>query len=161
MRSHFLNLVHTCPDGMEAMLVGTGGQGSSISFFVSNSMWCKHFVIRWHHRMGNNWMPDKPLTAPIMRACFIILKSKWESSQREIWKFLGITTTACSILAGNYGALRGEEAISVDIGLLRKHWIEATNHEVKHIPIMLVGRFKQVNGVKKYYQPLAFKPSQE
>ena len=32
MRSHFLNFVHTCPDGMGTVFVGAGGQGSTISF---------------------------------------------------------------------------------------------------------------------------------
>ena len=50
MRSHFSNLVHTCPDGMGAMLVGTGGQGSSISFLASNSMWFNSFPGKGHNK---------------------------------------------------------------------------------------------------------------
>ena len=112
-----------------------------------------------HCRMDDNWIPDIHLTVPIsMRACFIILKSRWESSQQETWKLPEIATTACSLLAGySYGALRGEEVILVGIGLLRKHWIVDTYHEVKHVALMLVGWFKQVNKMKKYCQPLVFK----
>ena len=107
--------------------------------------------------MGNNWVSDKPLTASIMRARFIILKSRRGNSQQEKWKVFGISTTACCSLAGYYDALRGEEVTLMDIGLLQKHWTEATNHEVIYVHLMLVGRFKQVNGVKKYFQPLSFK----
>ena len=86
----------------------------------------KRFAIGCQCRMGDNCLPDNLLTAPIMRACVIILKSKWESIQQEAWKLLGIATTAWFLLVGYYGALRGEEVTLVDIGVLRKYWVEAT-----------------------------------
>jgi len=43
----------------------------------------------------------------------------------------------------------------VDLDRMLKHWSESMNHEVKHVPLMLVGRFKQVERENMFCQPLA------
>jgi hypothetical protein len=46
----------------------------------------------------------------------------------------------------------------LDLGLIRKHWDSTVTHpEIGHIPLGMVGHFKQTVGEKKYVQPLAIK----
>jgi hypothetical protein len=41
---------------------------------------------------------------------------------------------------------------------MRKNWDEAVNHPtVPHVPLVLIGRFKNVTGEKEFFQPVAFK----
>jgi len=58
-------------------------------------------------------------------------------------------------LSTYYAALRREEVVRVDLGQMLKQWEEAMNNEVKHVPLMLTGRFKQVIGENLFCQPLA------
>ena len=66
-----------------------------------------------------------------------------------------IALTACMLLSTYYAALRGEEVVRVDLGHMLKYWEEAMTHEVKHVQLMLTGRFKQVVREKLFCQPLA------
>ena len=155
IRSHYTNFRHTCPGGQGAVLMGADG-GTTVSCSVSNSPWFRRFGIGCHRRMGDNWLPDKPLTAPIIRACFSILEGHWEGYCSDPHGLLKTACTACMLLSGYYGGLRGEEVVRIDLGLILKHWKESVNHEVQHVPLMLVGRFKQVDGEKVFCQPLSF-----
>ena len=68
---------------------------------------------------------------------------------------------ACMLLAGWFAALRGEEIVRIDMGQMRQHWVESTEHEgAPHIPLMLSGRFKREIGEKVFCQPLAMDQDQ-
>ena len=62
------------------------------------------------------------------------------------------------LVAGYYGALRGEEVNRVDLGGMNQYWKEGSSQkgEKRHVPLTLMGRFKQITGIKFYTQPLAW-----
>jgi hypothetical protein len=157
LRSHYSNMVHTSAGLSPGEEWYSADRGSEpvLSTAATNSLWFRRFMIGCHRRMGDVWLPDHPLTAPILRQCMILLESKWEDLEGDTvgrWK---VGLTACMLLAGYYGALRGEEISRVDLGLILKHWDEAHSHETPHVPLMLKGRFKHVDGEKIFCQPLA------
>lgn len=155
MRSHYSNFAHTCPDGLGSVFLSDSGSGSTVSFSKTNHMWFKRFGVGAHRRMGDDLRQDFPLTAPILRAAFVRLDMKWEAYKDDRGGRQSTALTACMLLATYYAALRGEEVVRVDLGQMLKHWEEAMNHEVQHVPLMLTGRFKQVIGEKLFCQPLA------
>jgi len=135
--------------------MGKDGSGSVVTFSKTNSEFFSRFSTGAHRRMGDNLKPDKPLTAPILRASFSLLDAKWEAYKGDPDGLLNTALTACMLLASYFAALRGEEVVRVDLGGMLGHWNESMNHEVKHVPLMLAGRFKQVTGEKVFCQPLA------
>ena len=88
-----------------------------------------------------------------------VLESKWEEAHEtviDLYELKRTATTACIILAGYFGSLRGEEINRVDLGAMLKHWEEATEHvHQPHVALMLSGTFKAVTGIKYFCQPLA------
>jgi len=66
-----------------------------------------------------------------------------------------VATTACILIAGYHGGLRGEEINRVHAGGMLYYWKEATEGRNVHIPLMLSGRFKKEVGEKYFCQPLA------
>ncbi|KAL7571173.1 hypothetical protein ACA910_014771 [Epithemia clementina (nom. ined.)] len=81
----------------------------------------------------------------------------------KFWKHYGfnrrleVCLTASLLIVGFTAALRGEEIPQIDIGMMRKYWKEAKEYcRNSHIPLALVGRFKQPAGtVNVFIQPLA------
>ena len=63
------------------------------------------------------------------------------------------------LVSGYYGELRGEEVNRVDLGGMNQYWKEGSSQKGDrlHVPLTLVGRFKQITGIKLYTQPLAWK----
>ncbi|KAL7566422.1 hypothetical protein ACA910_000904 [Epithemia clementina (nom. ined.)] len=106
--------------------------------------------------MVDVWVPDRAVTLEQVLGCLSILNEEFGTlgygQQR-----LEICLTAALIVIGCTAALRGEEIPQVDIGMMRKYWSEGKTYTRKpHIPLTLVGRFKQTNGqTKTYIQPLA------
>ena len=60
------------------------------------------------------------------------------------------------LVIGFTAALRGEEMPQIDLGPMNKYWEEGDRHpRLKHVPLVMLGRFKQTVGEKLYFQPLA------
>ena len=160
LRSMYSNFVHTCAEGSGASFVSDNGTGSVISNSPTNSLFFKRFMQGCHRRMGDVWKPDAPVTKDILGVCFEILEEQWEVYIENRDK-VGQKKTAlmgCMLVSGYYGALRGEEVNRVDLGGMNHYWTEASTQskERKHVPLTLVGRFKQKTGIKFYTQPLAW-----
>jgi hypothetical protein len=157
LRAHYSNVVHASSDtqGHSELHAVDRGYEVLLSSAPTNSLWFKRFMIGCHRRMGDVWLPDRPLTAPILSQAIRLLSVRWAVYGNDPVGKLKVSLTACMLLAGYYGALRGEEIVRVDAGLIAKHWEEASRHEQPHIPLLLTGRFKQVDGPKIFCQPLA------
>jgi hypothetical protein len=67
---------------------------------------------------------------------------------------LKMALTAVSMMCGFAAGLRGEEIVRMGLGAIRKDWNESME---PHVPLMLVGHFKQEIGEKLFCQPLALK----
>ena len=155
-RSMFSNVCHTCERGTGLSLVGTEGS-MMVSNSATNKPWFKRFMLGCHRRMGDVWLPDQPITMKIMRACLDLLEGYWKAFERDPIGQKKSALSACMLLAGFYGGLRGEEINRVDLGGMKKFWSEGMNGERdrKHVPLVLSGRFKNKVGLKFFTQPLA------
>ena len=110
-----------------------------------------------HKRMGDVWIPDRALLKRELMDCLTLLEEDWTfySSAGDVGGKSSTALTASMLLAGWFAALRGEEIVRIDVGQMRKHWLESTTHEeAPHTPLMLSGRFKREVGEKVFCQPL-------
>jgi hypothetical protein len=156
LRSHISNYSHACPGGSGATFVGEDSNASTLSHAVTNSPWFRRFIRGCHRRMGDVWLPDRPLVITELQAALTLLEEDWNGLQNDMVGRGQVGLTACLIIAGFFAALRGEEIVRVDAGAMIKHWDESFNFkEAPHVPLMLVGRFKREIGEKVFTQPLA------
>jgi len=75
--------------------------------------------------MGDVWMPDHPLTKEILDACFQMFDARWKVFEGDHVGRKNAALLACMLIAGYYGALRGEEVNRVELGGIKKYWDEA------------------------------------
>jgi hypothetical protein len=157
-RSHMSNFVHTVPGGMGEMFIASESNVSGMTRSPTNSLWFKRFMQGCHRRMGDVWCPDRPLTMREALAIQEDLENDWLDFARDPQGRLRTAVAGVMVTAGLGGGMRGEELNRLDIGIIRKHWKEAINHqEMAHVPLGMVGRFKRTVGEKMYIQPLAIK----
>ena len=159
VRSVVSNFAHTLP-GYTGLSTMGGSDRSSMMFTASptNSLWFKRFMAGCHRRMGDVWIPDRAVTLDEVHCGLEILEGEWKKSPQG-QRRLELALTGALVVIGFCAALRGEEIPQVDVGLLRKYWMEGINYTpAPHIPLALAGRFKQTDGTfRLYIQPLAIK----
>jgi hypothetical protein len=154
--SHMSNFSHSCPDGVGGTFVGEDSTASTLSHAVTNTPWFRRFMRGCHRRMGDVWLPDRPLLIPELRAVLVLLEEDWIGFTSDAYGQGQTGLTACLMISGFFGALRGEEIVRIDAGAMIKHWDESISYpEAPHVPLMLVGRFKREIGKKVFTQPLA------
>lgn len=157
MRSFLSNFVHATFDGHGDTFMSENGNGGTISRSPTNSPWFKRFMRGLHKRMGDVWIPDRALLKRELMLCLTLLEEDWEfySNADDLIGQSKTGLAAGMLIAGWFAALRGEEIVRIDVGQMRKHWMESTMHlEAPHIPLMLSGRFKREVGEKVFCQPL-------
>ncbi|KAL7577826.1 hypothetical protein ACA910_010574 [Epithemia clementina (nom. ined.)] len=151
------NFDHTTPYGVGATTISTGDR--NFFFFLgstTNRFWFCCFMTGCHCRMGHVWVLDRAVTLEQVLECLSILNKEFGMlgyGQRR----LEVCLMAALIVIGYTAMLRGEEIPQVYIGMMQKYWSEGKTYTRKpHVPLTLVGRFKQTNGqTKTYIQPLA------
>ena len=156
LRSHMSNYSHACPGGTGATFVGEDSNASTLSLAVTNTPWFRRFIRGCHRRMGDVWLPDRPVLIPEIKGALEILEDDWAVCASDPTGRITAGLTACLIISGFFAALRGEEIVRIDVGAMISHWAESFNYkEAPHVPLMLVGRFKREIGEKVFTQPLA------
>ena len=158
LRSFLSNFIHATYGGHGDTFMSDSGKGGTVSRSPTNSPWFQKFMQGLHKRMGDVWIPDRALLKREFMYCLTLLEEDWTFySNAEDTRGKSTTgLTACMLLAGWFAALRGEEIVRIDMGQMRQHWVESTEHEgAPHIPLMLSGRFKREIGEKVFCQPLA------
>ena len=161
VRSAVSNFYHTLPGGTGLATVGYGDRGGLFfSGSPTNSHWFKRFMTGCHDRMGDVWIPDQATTLDEVKAGLSVLEEEWQGGLQGARK-REVALTGALIVAGFVAALRGEEIPQIDIGLMRKYWVEGLEYpRKKHVLLALAGRFKQTNGTFRIYMhPLADKTS--
>ena len=157
VRAAMSNFVHTTPGGTGLATVGSGEAGGQMfTSSPTNSLWFRRFLLGCHKRMGDVWIPDRAITIDELHASLRILEESWSGSALTENERLEVALTGAMLVVGFTAGLRGEEIPQVDLGAMFKHWSEGDEHpRQKHVPLVLVGRFKQTVGEKLYFQPLA------
>jgi hypothetical protein len=82
-RSHVSNFFHTVPGGMGDMFIASETNVSGMTRSPTNSLWFKRFMQGCHHRMGDVWCPDRPLTMREALAIQYDLEKDWEDFSRD------------------------------------------------------------------------------
>ena len=97
--------------------MSTEGTSAQVSYSVSNSDWFQKFMRGMHRRMGDMWLPNRAISQYELSACMDVLESKWEEGHEmviDLYELKRTATTACIVLAGYFGSLRGEEVNCVE-----------------------------------------------
>jgi hypothetical protein len=107
--------------------------------------------------MGNQWFPDRAITIEeLLLASLSMLKDDWIRWANFPEKRLETSVLATAIVLAFAGALRGEEVPRAELGPLKGVWDAAVNHlSCPHVPVSLIGKFKQEVGSKAFVLPLA------
>ena len=157
VRSALSNYTHTTPGGVGWSTIGSGESGGQVfTNSPTNSLWFRRFLLGCHKRMGDVWIPDRAITVDEIHVALGILEEGWGKSGLEFGERMEIALTGALLVIGFAAALRGEELPQIDLGPMNKHWEEGDRHpRLKHVPLVLVGRFKQTVGEKLFFQPLA------
>ena len=156
LRSFVSNKAHASSDGVGATFMNDAGTGARVTHSVTNSFWFNRFMQGCHRRMGDVWLPDKAVSRYVMRASFELLEEAWAEYGHDPYYLVRISKTACILIAGYFAALRGEEIGKASLDGILEYWEESTKHPVHpYVPFTLVGRFKGVDGLKLFVQPLA------
>ena len=157
VRSAVSNFYHALLGGTGLATVGHGDRGGLFfSGSPTNSHWYKRFMTGCHRRMGDVWIPDQATTLDEVKAGLAVLEEEWQGGLQGARK-REVALTGALVVAGFVAALRGEEIPQIDIGLMRKYWVEGIEYpRKKRVPLALAGRFKQTNGTFRIYiHPLA------
>jgi len=159
-RALYSNYIHASAGGTGQVTLTLGGDrgGSYQTSSPTNSNWFRRFMNGCHRRMGDVWIPDRALPLDEVLAALAICEDDWGAYGNQPEMLLPIALTATLLVTGVGAGLRGEEIPRIDIKGMREHWHEGTTYQRQpHVPLVLVGRFKQVLGEKRYIQPLAVK----
>ena len=160
LRSHYSNFYHTLPHGTGWTTIADGRGTATFTESPTYSYWFRHFMTGCHRRMGDTWLPDKAVTIDKILHGYILLEEDWVKFEGDRDMRLQTALTAMILVGGFSGALRGEELPKIELGAIRKHWDEAINHpRTPHVPLVLSGRFKQTEGEKLFFLPLACRSS--
>lgn len=157
VRSAMSNFVHATPAGVGLSTIGSGESGGQVfTNSPTNSLWFRRFLLGCHKRMGDVWIPDRAITVDEIHVALSILEESWGKTGLAFGDRLEISLTGALLVIGFTAALRGEEMPQIELGPMIKYWEEGDRHpRLKHVPLVLVGRFKQTVGEKLYFQPLA------
>jgi hypothetical protein len=99
-----------------------------------------------HNRMGDNVQQDLSLTADIMVKLMERLELEWKVTEKGGEERLWIAQLGVFCLAGYARAMRGEEITKIELGGVRKHFVDGVTSATPHVMFTLVGRFKGYQG---------------
>jgi hypothetical protein len=119
LRSHIVNFMHTCSGGIGARFTGEEGAAGAVSNSPTNT--------EWFWRMGDVWMPDRPVTIQELSRCLELLEDDWDMFEKDDEGRLKLANLACMLITGFFAALWGEEIIRADVGAMRKYWEDTVN----------------------------------
>jgi hypothetical protein len=83
LRSHIANFVHTCPWGIGARFMGEEGAAGAVSNLPTNTEWFRRFMKGCHRRMGDVWIPDRPVTIQELSRCLELLEDDWATFKKD------------------------------------------------------------------------------
>jgi hypothetical protein len=100
LRSHVSNYTHASRDGTGATFVGEDSHANTLSNSATNSPWFRRFMRGCHRRMGDVWLPDRPVMLGELKACLELLEQDWTDMTLDPVGQIQAGLTACVMLAG-------------------------------------------------------------
>jgi hypothetical protein len=156
MKSAMVNMAHAAA-GFDSKpdFGGSEGKKSIITGDCVFHDWFERFMRRMHNRMGDNVQQDLGLTADIMIKLMEHLEFNWKVAENGGDERLWIAQLGVFCLVGYARALRGEEITKIELGGVRKHFVDGGTSATPHVMFMLVGRFKGEQGGRHHLMPVA------
>ena len=121
----------------------------------NSSDWFSRFMKGMKLRMGQERRQIAPLTTHIIHASFGLMEKDWEG-ESEAGKER-IREVVCYMLETYAGGTRGEEVPLLYLKGMLEFWEEGRTHEIPHVMLALIGRFKGEEGIRYHCLPLADK----
>jgi hypothetical protein len=95
------------------------------------------------------------LSRGIMQKFQEVMEGEWIHAGVGVEREMEISQLGVSVMVGYARALRGEDFPKLEITGLLKHFAEGDKTSHKHVMLSLVGRFKQEDGYRQHYLPVA------
>jgi len=142
-RSAYSNVYHASARGQGAMVMAKDIRKLTVTQCPTYGEWFERFMRGMHKRMGEIARADRALALDVLKEIFSFLDREWENPHTNKMKLARegafyVITYCC--------ALRGEEVHMADLNGIRKHWKAGEEHELKHVVVALLGRFKGETG---------------
>jgi hypothetical protein len=115
--------------------------------------WFDRSMRGMQNRMGDNFQQDLGLTADIMVKLLERLELEWKVTGKDGEERLWIIQLGVFCLAGYARALRGEEITKIELGGVRKYFVDGGTSATPHVMFTLVGRFKGEQGERHHMMP--------
>jgi hypothetical protein len=142
-RSAFSNIYQASAEGQQAMVMAKEMRKLVVTKTPTYGEVFERFVRRLHKRMGEISSPDRALSLDVLIEIFRILEKEWGTPYSDS---LALAMEGAFYVIAFCCALRGEEVPLVNLFGIKKHWEEGDTHNIKHVVIPLLGRFKGETG---------------
>ena len=142
-RSAASNVYHASATGQGSMVMAKDTRKLTVTACPTYSDWFERFMRGLHKRMGEVSRSDRALSLEVLKEMFSFLDREWE---HPLTNKLKLAREGAFYAIMYCCALRGEEAHMANLTGTRKHWVAGGEHEIKHVVIALLGRFKGETG---------------
>jgi len=151
LRSAYSNYVRSSSAANQPMLAIADDQGKSYQRLCSDpcgSLWFARFATGCKRRMGQDWRPNRAVSSDLMKA---VDNYAWDRhlraipiEEQEAWVQVGAFLVVAYVLS-----LRGNEALLLDLGALRRE----NNNTNDHLVIPLKGQVKGEHRTREHLLP--------
>ena len=155
MRSMFSNLWQASAVGLQDAVMAQEMRKTYVTSSPTYLAWFEKFMVGFHKRVGDEVKPDLAFSIEVMYH----LQAKCEMRFRESVTDKGrrlITELISFMLIMYCGSLRGEEVPKCDAAGFNLNFEEGMAHpKFPHVPVCLLGRFKNERGERYCVIPVA------
>ena len=144
-RAAFSNVWHASVHGKDTSVAVRGRVKVITSSCPTNGDWFEKFMMGMHARMGDEWRPDFAVSSRLMVRLLDLLEEAWcmAITSRDERTKRDVTFAGAFAVVSFGGALRGEEAVLMDLRGSAAHVEDGTRHPSRpHAPVALLGKFK-------------------
>jgi hypothetical protein len=161
MRTAYTNQVRASGSANASALSMSDGDGKNyqrISDDPCASLWFMRFLRGCKRRMGQDWRPDRAITAQLMQHLLARVENRIlnlggaaNKAERERWIFAGTYYAISYVLS-----LRGQEGLLLELSGCRKYFNSPFGEEgdpAKHVVIALLGKVKGEHNERQHLLP--------
>jgi len=105
-----------------------------------------------HKRIRDVVRPDQAISHDLVKAIVKMVNREWEELPPE--ECLGLALEGAFYTLAFTLALWGKEVPLIEIGGIRKHWVQGQQHPTPNVVVTLLGRFKNEMGECYHWMPV-------
>jgi hypothetical protein len=138
-RSAFSNAYHASAERQDAMVMAKDTRKLTVTKCPTYGEFFERFVRGLHKRMGEIVRLDRALSVEILKEIFVSLEREWLLAHTDLFR---LAMEGSFYVIAYCCALREEEVPLADLYGIIRHWKEGESHELKHVVVAFLGRFK-------------------